>query len=172
MQRRATFPALILIILAAIAASTQSSSAVVPDQGPSAFGEGEFSLPTDFGTEHWSFSFDTGANKNGHARGRATFDILQNSVQTQVIVKINCLDVSGTSGLATAIMTGTVLHSDDPEFPKRANVLFAAVDSSGAPIPSSDIITRLFVFEGGDCHSGAFPLTLSFLSPDAIHIEP
>lgn len=172
MQRRATFPALILIILSAIAASTQSSSAVVPDHGPSAFGEGEFSFRNDLGTEQWSYSFEVVANKNGHARGQAIFNILENSTPTQVVVKVKCLDVSESSGFLSASITGTVLHSDNPEFPKQATVLFGAVDSSGTPTPSSDIITRLFVFEGGDCHSGAFPLTFFFQSPDAIHIEP
>ena len=172
MQRRATFPALILIILAAIAASIESSSATAPDHGPSAFGRGEFSFRNDLGTEQWSYSFEVVANKNGHARGRAIFDILENSTPTQVIVKINCIDVIDSSGFLSASITGTVLHSDNPEFPKRATVLFGAVDSSGAPTPTSDIITRLFVFEGGDCHSGAFPLTFFLQNPDAIHIEP
>jgi hypothetical protein len=171
MRRRATFPTLILSILAAIAASTQSSSAIAPDHGPSASGQGEF-LFLNPGPEQWSYSFEVVANKNGHASGRAIFDILENSTPTQVIVKINCIDVIESSGSLSASMTGTVLHSDNPEFPKRATVLFGAVDSSGAPTPSSDIITRLFVFEGGDCHSGAFPLTFFLQSPDAIHIEP
>jgi hypothetical protein len=88
-----------------------------------------------------------------------------------VIVKVNCLEVIESSGVLSAFMTGTVLDSDNPEYPKRANVLFGAEDSDGPPFPNSDVITRLFVFEG-DCHSDAFPLTLFFQSPDAIHIEP
>jgi hypothetical protein len=138
------------LYLAAIAASTQSSSAIAPDHGPSASGHGEFSFRNP-GPEQWSYSFEVVANKNGHASGRAIFDILENSTPTQVIVKINCIDVIESSGSLSASMTGTVLHSDNPEFPKRATVLFGAVDSSGAATPTSDIITRLFVFEGGDC---------------------
>lgn len=169
-MKRRNFPLLAFLILAAIAASTQSSSAVVPDHGPSASGQGEFTFRNDLGTEQWSYSFDVVANKNGHARGRAIFDILENSTPTQVIVKINCINVIESSGFLSASITGTVLHSDNPEFPKHATVLFGAEDSSGAPFPFSDTITRLFVFEG-DCHSFAFPLTLFFQSPDAIHIE-
>ena len=67
-------------------------------------------------------------------------------------------------------MTGTVLHSDDPEFPKRANVIFAAEDNSAFFPVRPDHITRLSVFEG-DCNTGVFPLTVFSQSPDAIHIE-
>jgi len=171
MKTSKSFPMLAFLIVVALGASTQSSSAVVPDQGPSAFGQGGFSFFNGFRTEQWNYSFDTVANKNGHARGRATFDILESNTQTQVVVKINCLEVIESSGILSAAMTGTVLHSDDPEFPKQANVIFAAEDDSASPILRPDIITRLFVFEG-DCHDGAFPLTFFFQSPDAIHIQP
>jgi hypothetical protein len=70
-MKRRNFLPLAFLILAAIAASTQSSSAVVPDHGPSAFGQGEFLFRNDLGTEQWSYSFDVVANKKGHARGRA-----------------------------------------------------------------------------------------------------
>ena len=174
MKRRISFPALAFFIFAALVASTQSSSAVVPDHGPTASGQGEFTVivPGEFGIEHWTYSFDASANKNGQARGRAVFDIVQNSIQTQVVVKINCLEVVVSSGIASAFFSGTVLHSDDPEFPKRANVIFGAEDSSGAPTVLPDIITRAFVFEGVDCHDGLFPLTHALQPPDAIHIEP
>jgi hypothetical protein len=168
MKRIITFPVLSFLMLAAIATSTQASSAVVPDLGPSAFGQGEFS----FLSEHWIFSFDVKANKHGRATGRAVFDILRGSTQSQVVVKINCLDVVGPTGFASALMTGTVLHSDDPEFPKGAKVVFGAEDNSASPFLTFDIVTRLFVLSlDGDCHDGFFPLTLFFLSLDAIHIE-
>ena len=171
MKTRKAFPTLAFLIVVAIFASTpQSSSAVVPDQGPSAFGQGAFSYFNGFRTEQWNYSFDIAANKTGHARGRATFDILEHNTQTQVVVKINCLEVIESSGILSAFITGTVLHSDDPEFPQQANVLFGAEDYSAFPIVRPDIITRLFVFQG-DCHDGAFPLTFFFQSPDAIHIE-
>jgi hypothetical protein len=127
MKRRHTFPALAFLILAAIVAPTHSSSAVVPEQGASAFGQGEFSF---FNLEQWRYSFDATANSNGQARGRATFDIVKNLVPTQVVVRINCLEVVGSSGFATAFLSGTVLHSDDPEFQKHANVVFLAEDNS------------------------------------------
>ena len=170
MKRRNFFSPLAFLILAALAVSTQSSSASVQDHGPAASGQGEFEFINDLGTEQWSYSFDVVSNKNGHARGRATFDILENSTPTQVVVKINCLQVAGPTGAATAVMTGTVLHSDNPEFPKRSNVIFAAEDNSSFLPVRPDHITRLFVFEG-DCHSGAFPLTIFAQPPDAIHIE-
>ena len=172
MKRRHTFPALVFVILAGTVASTHSSSAVVTEQGPSAFGQGDFSFFSGLGTEHWGYSFDATANHRGQARGRATFNILENFVQTQVVVKINCLEVVGSSGFATAFLSGTVLHSDDPEFPKHANVVFLAEDNSNSPTFHPDIISRLFVFEGIDCHDRAVPLTFFQQSPDAITIEP
>ena len=171
MKRRITFLAPVLLILAALIVTTQSSSATVKDNGPSAFGQGSFAFFNGLHTEQWGYSFEAAGNKNGQARGRATFDILENSIQTHVEVKINCLDVGVSPELASALMTGTVLHSDDPEFPKHANVIFAAEDSL-VPELHPDIITRLFVFEGGDCHSGAFPLTFFEQPSNAIHIEP
>ena len=172
MKKRNSLPALAFLILAALLATTRSSSAVVPDHGPSAFGQGEFVFFNGVHGERWSYSFDAASNKNGQTRGRANFDIVENFIQTQVVVKIDCLNVtSEPSGILTAVMTGTVLHSDDPNFPKRANVLFVAEDHSALPGVHSDIITPLSV-SGGDCHTGAIPLTFFQQDPDAIHIEP
>ena len=168
MKTRNSLPALAFLILAALLATTHPSSAIVPDHGPSAFGQGTFFFHNGDHTERWTYSFDAASNKNGHTRGRATFDIVENLVQTQVVVKIDCLRVEASSpSIVTAVMTGTVLHSDDPQFPKRANVLFVAEDRSVTP----DLISPLFV-SGGDCHTGALPLTLLQQPPDAIHIEP
>ena len=166
MQKRSPFLLLAFLILAALVFTTQPSLAVALDNGPSVSGQGEFTV---FG-EHWSYTLEVRANKNGHARGRAIFDISENLSQTQVVVRVNCLSLAGSTGLADAIMTGTVLHSDNPEFPKGEYVIFAAVDNSAFPTPRADLITPLFVFEG-DCHEGASPLTLLTQSPDAIHIE-
>jgi hypothetical protein len=171
MKTKITFLAPGLLILAALVVTTQSSTATVKDNGPSAFGQGAFSFFNGLHTEQWGYSFEAFGNKNGQARGRATFEILENSIQTHVEVKINCLEVDTSPQIASALITGTVLHSDDPEFPKHATVIFAAEDNI-PPALHPDIITRMFVFEGGDCHSGAFPLTFFEQPPDAIHIEP
>ena len=167
MQKRSSLLSLAFLILAALVFTTQPSSAVAPDNGSSASGQGEFD---DFSFQHWTYSFEVTANKNGHARGRAIFNISDIRGETQVVVRVNCLNVVGSTGLADAIMTGTVLHSDDPDFAKGENVLFAAADNSAFPTPRADLITPLFVFDG-DCHEGASPLTLLTQSPDAIHIE-
>lgn len=170
MHNRSLFPALAFLILAAIIFTTQPSSAVTPDNRSSASGQGEFAFFNGSSTEQWSYTFDVSANKHGQARGRAIFDITGNSTQTQVVVRVNCLNVFGSTGLAEALMTGTVLHSDDPDFAKGDNVIFTAVDNSGFPTPLADLITPIFVFEG-DCHEGASPLTLFQQSTDAIHVE-
>jgi hypothetical protein len=153
---------LIIIVLAA----TQPSSAIAPDRGPSASGFGGFSVFNGLRTETFSYSFDARANKNDHATGRAEFDNL--TTQTQVVVKINCLNVDG----GIAIMTGRVQHSDDPGFPKSTNVIFAATDFELFPFFGGDTITPLFVTptEDFDCHDGE-PLTILPAGGD-IEIQP
>src|SRR5829696_4494870 len=110
MKRRVTFPLLVILILATIIGSTSTSAGVTPEQGPSASGAGFFRFrdPTTAELELWSFSFESSANKNGQARGRAQFENL--TAQTQVVVRINCLRVDSPF----AILSGRVLHSDDP----------------------------------------------------------
>lgn len=170
MKRRITFASLAFLIVAAIA-PTQSSSAVAPE-GHSVFGQGEFAFFNGVTTEQWSYSFEAKTNKHGKARGRATFNILENQTETQVVVRINCLNAFLESGTASALMTGTVIRSDDPDFPRHATVIFGADDNNAFPTPRPDIITLLVVFEGGDCDDGGFPLTFFEQPPDAIHIDP
>lgn len=173
MNIRSTFPPLLILIVAILFVTTQRSSAIVPDHGPSASGQGSFDFFNGVRTEHWGFSFEARANKNDRARGRAVFNILDNVTQTEVVVKIDCMNVSSFSGISDARMLGTVLHSDDPGFPKGAQVVFAAEDNSGSPIFRQDIITPIFAFEGFDfdCHDIPQPLTM-FQVGDAITIVP
>jgi hypothetical protein len=173
MKPRATFPALLMLLLPTTIVTTQSSSATAPDQGPSAFGQGSFAFLNAFRDvprfEQWDFSFDVTANKKGHARGRAIFNISG----TEVVVKIDCLEIQGSLPSASAIMTGVVLHSDNPNYPKRAKVFFAADDNTGSPFLPTDTITPLFIlFEGfEDCHDIGHPLTI-LPAGDSITIEP
>ena len=62
-------------------------------------------------TELWSFTFEAFVNKNSEARGRAQFDNF--AAQTQVVIRVNCLSVDS----GNAVMSGSVLHSDDPDLP-------------------------------------------------------
>ena len=135
------------LVVATSFATTQPSSLIEPKTGPAAFGHGEF----NFNGELISFSFEAHGNEKNHARGRAVFDNLSN--QTQVVVKIDCLRVTSSE----ALITGTVLHSDDPDFPKSTNVIFAAFDGRGT---FPDFMTPLFVSPFPDCTSGAPPLTM------------
>jgi hypothetical protein len=171
MNIRSTFLPLLILIVATLFVTTEPSSAIAPDHGPSAFGQGSFNFFNGVRTEHWGFSFEATANKNDRARGRAVFNILDNLTQTEVVVKIDCMNVSSFSGIGNARMLGTVLHSDDPGFPKGAQVVFAAEDNSN--IFRQDIITPIFVVEGFDvdCHDIAQPLTM-FQVGDAITIVP
>ncbi len=157
MNIKCTFLAFVILLATTIIAPTHPSSAITPDLGPSAFGQGQFR----YFTELVDFSFEVRANKNGNAHGRAVFEYL--STQTRVVVKIDCLRVDSSD----ALMTGSVLQSDDPDFPKLANVVFAAVDRQ-----NPDYITPLFVSPFQDCSDGGYPLTMFPLSADAIQIYP
>ena len=158
MNTKQIFPSLLLsLLLATIVATTQPSTAIAIENGPAASGHGEFS----FNNELINFSFEAHANQKNHARGRAVFDNL--STQTQVVVKIDCLRVDSFE----ALITGTVLHSDDPDFPKLTNVIFAASDGHGI---GPDIITPLFISPFPDCNSGALPLTM--FEVEDIEIQP
>ena len=168
MRRGSTFPPLVVLILAALIATTSTSQAIVPEHGPSASGTGTFQLLNALTgqTEFWSFSFDATANKNGQARGRAQFDNL--TAQTQVIMRINCLSIDS----AFAVMSGRVLHSDDPDRPKGEDAVFAASDGQLLPTPGFDTITPPFIAPTGhDCHDGG-PLTILRLESGDIQIQP
>ena len=173
MNIRLRYLLLPILLIAISLITTQPAPAVAPDRGASAFGEGAFSFFNGFRLEQWSYTFEAVTNPKGQVHGRAFFEIADTSIPTvtHVVVKINCLNVQGSPGNLSASITGTVLKSDDPEFPKHANVLFGAEDNSGSSILLTDVITRLFVFEG-DCNDGAFPLTAFNQSLESIHIEP
>ena len=122
-----------LLLLATIVAVTQPSSAIVPDKGPSASGEGQFNSSAGL----IDFSFHAKVNKNGTEKGVAHFDNVSN--QTHVVVKIDCVNISSPF---VATMSGTVQHSDDPAYPKDANVVFTATDRE---LNFGDSITPLLV---------------------------
>ena len=166
MKRRLTFPPLFILILATIIGTTSTSAGVTPEQGPSASGAGFFRFrdPTTAELELWSFSFESSANKNGQARGRAEFSNL--TTQTQVVVRINCLRLD----LPFAILSGSVLHSDDPNLPKHTSVIFAASDRDVLPTPGVGTITPPFVFPG-KCNEGE-PLTMLPVEDGDIQIQP
>jgi hypothetical protein len=146
---------LLISLIIVVGVATKPASAIAPDHGPSAYGSGGFSFFNGIRTETFSYSFDAQANKNDHATGQAEFDNL--TTQTQVVVKIKCLNVDG----GIAIMTGRVQDSNDPGFPKSANVIFAATDFELFPFFGGDTITPLFITPTPhfDCHDGE-PLTI------------
>ena len=173
MNIRIRFSLLLALLLTALFVTPQSSSAVAPQKGLEAFGEGQFSFP---GTRV-NFSFDAEANQNRRAHGQAhfTFTSLLTQAQTEITVRIKCL-----SGDPIAVsMSGFVQDSDDPKFPKHAPVVFAVVDINNSPIPGSgvDQITPPFVIpefffpEVSDCRP-PFPLTILNLDFGSIEIVP
>jgi len=153
----------LLILSLVIFGPTKSSPANVPDQGPSARGAGSFTNTFFARPGVYEFSFEASANKNGRAHGRAVFDNL--TAQTHIEIRIECLLVDS----GNASITGTVLHSNDPELPKGTRVVFGAVDS--VP-PLRDIITLAFPNPEEGCEQFLFPLSLFELDEDAIQVEP
>ena len=169
MNIRISFSLLLGLLFVAFVATPRSSSAVA-QKGPEAFGEGQFT----FQREQINFSFHATANKNEKAHGQAQFTFTSLSGQTEVTVRINCL----SSDLLSASMTGVVQHSDDPDYPKHAPVVFAVIDKSNFPVPTSGIdqITPLFVIPPElpspefNC-TNLFPLTILDVDGN-ITIEP
>ena len=171
MKIRCKFPLLagisvLAVILITSIASTRRASAVAPAKGPSARGAGEFSVFVEQRFKDFRYSFTVRANEGGHAHGFAEFDNLTDG--TQVVVNVKCLQVNDSD----AVMTGFVLHSDDPNFPIHSDVIFAAIDSDLNPQIGTDFITPIFVFPDVDCHSTASPLTLLRQPPEAIQVVP
>jgi len=175
MKRRSTFPALVILIfiLTAVLVTTSPSATTLPEHGPSASGAGLFRFrnPGTGRTELWSFSFEATANKNGGTRGRAQFDNL--TAQTQVVVRINCLSVNLDINSVVAVMSGRVLHSDDPGLPKLQKVIFAASDGPLLPTSNSDTITPLFplIRSAGDDCQNTQPLTILPVEDGDIQIQ-
>lgn len=158
MIRKSTLPLLLFVLLISLA-TTPPPSATASDHGPAASGEGQFT----FNGEQVDFSFLAEANKNGAAKGRALFE----TTQTRVEVKIDCLSVQSFE----ASMSGTVKKSNDPAFPKHAEVVFAAFDGDllgGRP----DEITPLFLIPSAelDCNE-LTPLTILPLDQGEILIR-
>ena len=174
MKTTSTFTPLVILILAAIVATTSTSAAIVPKHGPSASGAGLFRFRDSQSerTEIWSFSFEAVANKNGRTRGQAQFDNL--TAQTQVVVRINCLRIVEGLFPPRAVISGTVLHSDDPDLPKLQDVLFAASDGPLLPSFTSDTITPLFPlfpFDGPVNCQDVEPLTILAVEDGDIQIS-
>ena len=171
MNIRNSFSLLLALLFVTLVVTVQPSSAVVPQKGSQAFGEGQFR----FNGERINFSFDAKANENGKTHGQAQFTFTRPLSQTEITIRIQCLSGGSTS----ASMSGVIQHSDDPRFPKHARVFFAVIDSDNIPAPNSlpDQITPLFGlppdFIIGDFNCTPFlPLTLLDLDSGDIELEP
>ena len=162
----------VLFLLTITLTTTRRSSAFSSADRPSAFGEGQFTFldlsSFPFHTETVAFSFSATVNKNGKGKGRAQFDYLR--TQTQVVVKLECVSIFTSD----AVMSGKVLHSDNPNFPKGVDVIFAATDGSQVPVPFfRDRITPIFQLpDGFDCAKSGGPLTILPLDAGDIVVQP
>ena len=171
MNIRTTFSLLLALLFVTLVATTQSSSAVVPQKGSEAFGEGQYRIPG--AGERINFSFNAEANENGKAHGQAQFTFTRSLIQTEVTIRVNCLNISDPS---SANIGGVVQHSDDPRYPKHSAVFFVAIDASNFPSPGSgpDKMTPLGVssLDPRDVRCDLFPLTILNLDFGDIEIEP
>jgi hypothetical protein len=146
MVTKIVFTLLAVLLLITFAAPDQRSTATAAVFASTASGAGSF-----FHNEEVAFSFSATVNASSTSgKGTAQFDYLGS--QTQVILKLNCVKLVG----AEVTMSGKVTSSDDPDFPKNANVVFGAIDGSLSPIPFFvDRITPLFVRNPGiNCNDG------------------
>lgn len=168
MKLRNTVSPLALLILAALVVTiSPPAAATFADRGPSASGAGQFRFrdPSTAQLELWNFSFEARANKNGRATGRAHFENVD--AQTQVVVRINCLAIFDS---IFAVMSGRVLHSNDPNLPKATIVVFQASDGQLLTVPGIDTMTPPFQ-SFGDCQDGQ-PLTMLPVENGNVTIEP
>lgn len=171
MNIRNTFSLLLVLLFVTLIAPVQPSSAVVSPKGPDAFGEGQYRLPGQ--GVRINFSFDAAANENGKAHGQAQFTFTRSGSQTEVSIRVNCLN---TTDPTAANIGGVVQHSTDPGYPKHSAVFFVVIDKDNFPLPTSnpDQITPLIKFspDPKDVRCDLFPLTLLDLDFGDITIEP
>ena len=169
MNIRNSFALLLALLFVTLVATVQSSSAVVSQKGPRAFGEGQFRFQGDL----INFSFDAKANENGKAHGQAQFTFTRLGSQTEVTIRIKCLN---TSDPTAANIGGVVQHSDDPDYPKHSSVFFVVIDKDNFPVPTSnpDQITPLIALspDPKDVRCDLFPLTILDLDFGDIEILP
>ena len=147
MSTKTVFTILGMLLLIPLALNMQQSSANAAAFASSATGSGSFL----FSGEEYAFSFSATVNSGtSSGKGTAQFDNL--SAQTSVSVKLNCVKISG----AEVVMSGKVVDTTDPDYPKNSNVVFGAIDGVLSPIPfSADRITPLFVRNPGiNCNDG------------------
>lgn len=145
MNTKIVFTLLAVFLLATLVTTSGPSAAAAADAS-TASGSGSF-----FHLEEVAFSFNATVNAGTTSgKGTAQFDYLGS--QTQVSVRLNCVKIIGSE----VTMSGKVVESDDPDFPKNSNVVFGAIDGAISPIPFFvDRITPLFVRNPGiNCNDG------------------
>jgi hypothetical protein len=169
MNIKHVFAFAVFVVLTIVLTTTRPASALPSADKSIAFGEGEFTFVNVFPghTEPIAFSFTATENKNGNGKGRAIFEYRRTG--TRVEVKLNCVSITDSE----AVMSGRVQHSDNPDFPKGVDVIFAAVDGSRVPVPFfRDRITPIFTFpDEFDCTGGG-PLTILLLESGDIVVQP
>jgi hypothetical protein len=163
MNARTVFTLLVVFLIATLAATSQRASPLAFVSAAS--GEGSFL----FQQEEWTFSFSATATSTSSTSGKGTAEFTNLNNQTSVIVKLNCVKISG----AEAVMSGKVVETNDSDFPKNSNVVFGVIDGALSPIPFfADRMTPLFVRNPGiNCNDG-LPLPQLIPEEGGVTITP
>lgn len=146
MNARTVFTLLVVFLFGTLAVTTERAAPLAFVS--SASGEGSFL----FGQDEYAFSFNATATSATSTSGKGTAEFDNLTTQTSVTVKLNCVKIAG----AEAVMSGKVVETTDPDFPKNSNVVFGAIDGVLSPIPFFvDRMTPLFVRNPGiNCNDG------------------
>ena len=164
MDRRMTVLSL-LILFAVVTATglTHSTSAMMPDSGPSASGHGNLTT----GGELRTFSFTAVTHKDGTVTGQA--QLISRATDTRIHMEIDCLRVVGN----IAIMSGTITNSNVPAFEGRPAIFRVQDNGEGANDPA-DRISLVSIFPAGfaiNCNSN-FSTPLIPIDGGNIQVRP
>lgn len=135
----------IIVFSVVLAAIVAASSAAAENVTQSATGSGQLEFTTDGVTALRTFAFEATMASDGSVTGQAQID--NRSVPGRLHIKIDCLNVIGTS----AVMSGTITSSTEAGVPAGASSIFAVQDNGEGAGSAPDRITQQFANSGLVC---------------------
>lgn len=133
------------VLTSILAPGVGASSAVAENVTQSATGSGQLEFTTDGVTALRTFAFEATMASDGSVTGQAQID--NRSVPGRLHIKIDCLNVIGTS----AVMSGTITSSTEAGVPAGASSIFAVQDNGEGAGSAPDRITQQFANSGLVC---------------------
>jgi hypothetical protein len=134
-----------VVLASMLAAIVVASSAAAESVTQSATGSGQLEFTTEGVTALRTFAFEATMASDGSVTGQAQID--NRSVPGRLHIKIDCLNVIGTS----AVMSGTITSSTEAGVPAGANSIFAVQDDGEGAGSAPDRITQQFANSGLVC---------------------